>query len=338
MLLTRDAFRETVFARDGFRCVLCGERGRDAHHIIERRLWPDGGYYVDNGATLCGPHHLDAETTRVSPEEIRRAAGITKVVVPPHLYPDHLYDKWGNAILPNGQRMTGELFHDESVQKILREGGMLGQFTDYVKYPRTYHLPWSPGVTDDDRILSDLSGFEGKEVVVTEKMDGENTSLYYNGIHARSLDGRSHPSRDWVKNFWNKHVGWKLPVGWRVCGENLYAKHSIRYDDLESYFLGFSVWDEYNDCLDWDDTLVYLQTLDITPVREIYRGPWDERLIREIEVDTARQEGYVVRTSEKFSYKDFRRHVAKWVRAEHVQTGKHWFYGQSIEPNQMKET
>lgn len=36
-------------------------------------------------------------------------------------------------------------------------------------------------------------------VVITEKMDGENTTLYRDGLHARSLDSRHHPSRNWVK-------------------------------------------------------------------------------------------------------------------------------------------
>jgi 5-methylcytosine-specific restriction endonuclease McrA len=43
-LLTRDEFRNSVFERDRHRCVICGSEGKlDAHHIIERRLWTDGG-------------------------------------------------------------------------------------------------------------------------------------------------------------------------------------------------------------------------------------------------------------------------------------------------------
>ena len=54
-LLSRDDFRELTFQRDGHRCVLCGAPAQDAHHIIERRLFPDGGYYLGNGASVCGP-------------------------------------------------------------------------------------------------------------------------------------------------------------------------------------------------------------------------------------------------------------------------------------------
>ena len=86
---------------------------------MERRLWPDGGYYLDNGASVCGPCHLEAEATTFSCAYIRKEAGITTILLPPHLYGDQEYDKWANPILPNGQRLKGELFHDASVQKIM---------------------------------------------------------------------------------------------------------------------------------------------------------------------------------------------------------------------------
>jgi len=47
-----------------------------------------------------------------------------------------------------------------------------------VKYPRTPHLPWSPGASSDDVRHLNIDHFKNKQVVVTEKMDGENTSLY----------------------------------------------------------------------------------------------------------------------------------------------------------------
>ena len=73
MLLSRDEFRQQVFARDGGRCVICSAPGQDAHHILERRLFDDGGYYLDNGATLCAACHVKAEMTVLSCDAIRAA-------------------------------------------------------------------------------------------------------------------------------------------------------------------------------------------------------------------------------------------------------------------------
>src|SRR5260221_219878 len=152
-LLTRDEFREAVFERDDHKCVVCGKPAIDAHHIMERRLWQDGGYYLENGASLCEEHHLMAESTKLDCEMIREFAGIKPVALPPHLYKDQKYDKWGNPIMFDCSRLRGELFYDESVQKIIAP--YLGIFnTLRVKYPRTYHLPWSPSVTSDDRVLA----------------------------------------------------------------------------------------------------------------------------------------------------------------------------------------
>lgn len=327
ILLTRDDFREAVFQRDGHACVLCGDPAQDAHHIMERRLFPDGGYYLDNGASVCGPCHIACEETRIDVETVREKAGIARVMLPPHLYPDQPYDKWGNPVYVNGTRGIGELFHDPSVQKVLRQGGVLDLFRPYVKYPRTWHLPWSPGATDDDRVLTDLTGFEGREVVVTEKMDGENCNIYADGtVHARSIDGRPRPDQAWVRNF-GAGIAFELPVGWRACGENLYAEHSIRYDHLPSYFLGFSIWNERNDALSWDETLEWFALLGIVPVPVLWRGTFDEKTIRGLYnegTDYGVSEGYVVRPADGFSFRDFPRLVAKYVRRDHVRTTQHW--------------
>ena len=211
--------------------------------------------------------------------------------------------------------------------------------TNRVKYPRTHHLPWSQGKTEDDRVMEDLSRFIGQRVIVTRKMDGENTSIYGDGLHARSIDGRSHASRDWVKNFWSTIAG-DIPQDWRVCGENLYAKHSIAYDDLPSYFMGFSIWNERNECLDWDTTLEYFDMLGITPVPVLYDGIWDEKAIRGLYDDRRdynMHEGYVVRTASGFAYGDFKRCVAKFVRANHVAPETHHWFAQQIVPNKLKE-
>lgn len=336
-LLTRNQFRDLVFQRDKHKCVFCDKEAVDAHHIIERRLWVDGGYYLDNGASVCEEHHLACERTDYSVEEVREACGIVNVIFPDHFYPDMSYDKWGNIVLPNGQRLKGELFFDESIQKII--SNHLHLFSNYIKYQRTHHVPWSEGVHDDDRVIKSMESFIGQRVIVTEKADGENTNMYKDHIHARSIDSGNHPSRNWVKNF-HASIAQDIPEGWRICGENMYAQHSIAYDDLDSYFLGFSIWNEKNIILSWDETKEYFSLFGITPVPVLYDGIYDENKIKGLydsKKDWESCEGYVIRVADGFSYGDFRNKVAKFVRKNHVQTTKHWMHGQPIVKNILKK-
>ena len=334
-LLTRTEFREGCLERDNHRCVICHANvDLSVHHIIERRLFSDGGYYMDNGATLCEEHHIDAETTLISCDQIRNAVGINKVVLPEDYYADHIYTKWGDVVLPNGQRMKGPLFYDDSVQKILKEFSHL--YTDYVKYPRSYHLPWSQGKTKDDKTLKDCSHFQDKRVIVTEKMDGENCTIYKDYVHARSIDGRDHWSRSWVKNLQSK-IGYEIPDGWRFCGENLYAKHSIKYNDLNSYFLLFSIWDERNNCLSWDETVEYANILDLDTVPVLYDGVFDEDKIKSLWSESVREsmEGYVIRLAEGYPYINFNKSLAKFVRSNHVDSANHHWMFTASEKNEL---
>jgi hypothetical protein len=335
-LLTRDQFRESVFKRDNHQCVVCKLPAKDAHHIIERRLWTNGGYFIENGASLCEECHLKAESTEISCETLRELIGITSFPVPDHLYRDQNYDKWGNPILPNGMRLKGELFNDASVQSIIAP--MLHVFTNRVKYPRTYHLPWSPGLTKDDRVMESLNGLiSAPEVVVTVKMDGENTTMYNDYLHARSIEYDPHPSRSWIKALHGR-IAHDIPAGWRVCGENLYAKHSIHYQNLEDYFQVFSIWNEHNVCLSCKYTNDWAELLGLKVVPVIYQGVFDEKLIKSLytkDHNGDECEGYVVRTTDSFHYREFRFVAGKYVRANHVQTHNFW-RNQMVVPNKVK--
>lgn len=209
-------------------------------------------------------------------------------------------------------------------------------FISHIKYPKTYHLPWSESISKDDRVLKDLSSFKDKEIVVSIKMDGENTSLYTDKTHARSIDSQNHPSRNWVKSFWSQFSG-DIPIGWRICGENLFAKHSIKYKNLDSYFYGFSIWD-HSTCLFWSETKEYFKLLGITPVPVIYEGIFNEKKLKEIasSLNLEENEGYVIRTRDSFDYKNFKFNVAKFVRKEHVLTHRHWMRNR-IEKNELKK-
>ena len=198
------------------------------------------------------------------------------------------------------------------------------------RFPRTYHLPWSLGQGDDDKVLPNINHFLGKQVIVTEKMDGENTSMTRDYIHARSPNQMAyHESRTWVKAF-HGSIRWQLPPGLIVCGENVFAKHSIHYDNLESYFLVFAIFDN-GICLRWKETLEVCVDYNLNPVPTLYQGTFDESLIRTLPLDFDRQEGYVVKIDDWFPRERWTQMTGKFVREHHVQTDSHWKYQPVVE-------
>jgi len=236
--------------------------------------------------------------------------------------------------------------------------------SELYKYPRTLHLPFTQHSTTDDKIMSEadmLRIFSGKEVVVTEKLDGENTNLYPDWMHARSLDGRDHPTRHWVKGLWGS-IKKDIPTGWRISGENVFAEHSIHYRNLESYFYVFGVWNEANVCLSWDDTVAICDALGLKTVPVLWRGIWsasdvraqysgkstfrgsyDSETFRRTGQEVEAQEGYVVRLAEPLPFpvgEDNERlcleGVGKFVRKGHVTTADHWLDQVPVK-NELKE-
>lgn len=203
------------------------------------------------------------------------------------------------------------------------------------KYPRTYHLPYSPTMTDDDKRLENDSHFyDMNEVVVTIKMDGENCTVYNDGtLHARSIDGHGYP---WQSKVAGLIQNWcySIPDGWRVCGENLQAVHSIPYTFMsyDELFQCFGIYNDRNECVSWDDTMKFCIDNGIEHVHEIYRGKYDKEKIMEafnvfcsrMEAMDQEVEGFVVRNSDAFKYDDFSKNVGKYVRKNHVKTDEHW--------------
>lgn len=224
-----------------------------------------------------------------------------------------------------------------------------------IKCPRTFHLPNSQSNSSDDVWLKDTSCFEGKEVIISEKLDGEATTLYPDGyMHARSRDYSPHPSRNWIKNL-QAQLQIDIPENWRVCGENVYAFHSILYTDLPTYFFVYGIYDENNICISWHEVEGYCEMMGLQTVPVLYQGLWEDRpewvgkgtfptygATTESHFsfpDTfapCEAEGYVVRLADGFPYEDFRFCCAKWVRKNHVQTDVYWL-SRPVFPNLLAE-
>lgn len=201
------------------------------------------------------------------------------------------------------------------------------------KYPRTPHLPWSKGHTPDDIVLNTFDHLAGlSEIVVTEKLDGENTTMHRDYIHARSPDSGFHPSRSWV-TMHHAAIRYNIPENMKICGENMFARHSIAYDALESYFYVFAVIDG-DRVLPWDDTVEIAELLELPVVPLLYRGSWSIERIQECWTGISRcggeQEGYVIRNAAGFALEEFQNNTAKYVRPGHVTSEQHWTKGPVI--------
>lgn len=129
-LLTREEFREQVLARSHGKCVFCSSPAIDAHHILDRKLFEDGGYYLNNGAAVCEEHHWQCETTEIPIIQVYRAAGIQQPVFPAGFEAGPLaYDKWGNKFVEPGgielYREGGPLKNDDGCRNALKRANLL---------------------------------------------------------------------------------------------------------------------------------------------------------------------------------------------------------------------
>jgi hypothetical protein len=198
------------------------------------------------------------------------------------------------------------------------------------KFPRIAHCPWSENVSTDDKIHPDMSFFEGREVVATIKMDGENTNIARDYIHARSLEYPRHESRTWMKNFWSS-IKHRIPENFIISGENMFAKHSLHYTHLKTFFYVFTIQNYKNGFKSWEETLYWCYLLNLTTVPSFYIGPYNRDKIQ-VAFDNYCQlsedpvEGYVIRVSEEISNDDIDKFKSfcKWVRGDHVTTNDHW--------------
>ncbi|MBB3752636.1 hypothetical protein FHT44_005148 [Mycolicibacterium sp. BK634] len=206
-----------------------------------------------------------------------------------------------------------------------------------VKYPRTPHLPSSPGATDDDKRMSTQTAKNlfREQVVMTEKMDGGNVTLARDYFHARSTSDLTPRWEQHAKSEWAK-VAHEIPEGWRVSAESLWAQRSVPYDNLPAYLMVIGIWDDWNNLLTWSQTEEWAALLGLPTVPVLGQGWTDERTALSIWVDKRdpeTSEGFVVRSIHNIPYDKFGERVGKWVRPDHVRTAASWRHSNNFPTN-----
>lgn len=336
--MSRAAFRKECVERDGGECLvpLCDEHVTadpegpgEVHHIIERKLWENGGYFPDNGACVCNEHHRMAEQNIIPPQAFYRWANIESPIYPDGLNED--CDKWGEPLdTPPWQ-----------------------EHRKYIKYPSTRHLPWSHERDDDDTAHEQVDCFLGYPLVATIKMDGANAQLVKdseNPVRARNGRHADKQHFDMCKQmYWDNNLYEDIPQHLQIFGEWLYAKHSIHYgcdckepcDDigpaLRDYFQVFGMFDtRYNLFLGWQETRIIANRLGLTmvpPAPPVYQfGEYDNRQeFWDLAYDLSEKvvedghEGIVIRSRAPFHYGQIEQRLGKYVRPNHVEDGAtHW--------------
>ena len=211
------------------------------------------------------------------------------------------------------------------------------------KYGRTFHYPFSPGTTSDDRINTDY--WQDicflQALVHTEKLDGENNCLNRHGVFARSHAAPA--TSPWTRHLREKWASLKNDLGdYEIFGENLYAIHSIQYPLIEEHYYVFGVR-ELDKWLSWEETVFIASIFDLptVPVLEKVSAITDQLLFEKNVLELVKHEsvfqsldmqtniacsmeGVVSRNMYEYEVDDFAENVFKYVRIGHVKTDEHW--------------
>jgi len=212
------------------------------------------------------------------------------------------------------------------------------------KYGRTYHYPFSPGTTSDDRInhtyWEDIQRID--TLLHTEKLDGENNCLNQFGVFARShVAPTTSPWTYQIRQRWELIKDDLSDI--ELFGENLYAVHSIEYKRIEEYYFIFAVR-----CLDkwlsWEEVKFYAEMfgfatvpeLSVDQVKNLSPTLLEKHIINWAQEDSiygslnpftgedCTREGIVSRNIDEYPVNEFAHNVFKYVRKGHVKTDEHW--------------
>jgi len=193
--------------------------------------------------------------------------------------------------------------------------------------------------------MRDISSLLNVPVVITEKMDGSNTCLMRQECFARSH--AASPAHISFSMFKALHANIKrcIPTGVQFFGEWLYAKHSIIYENLPSYFMLFGVRDlDHSKWLSWEAVEQLSDVIGVNLVPTIARNKTfkTEKELKKfinkyqkLPGEFGQREGFVIRHMTEFDNSTFQQCVAKWVRAGHNQIDEHWMR-KEVEKNGLR--
>ncbi len=222
---------------------------------------------------------------------------------------------------------------------------------DFFKFPSTHHLATLGGLDiRGDKVLSELERDEFllHELVIEEKVDGANLGISFDSegnIQAQNRGTYLHLPES---GQWKKIGDWlasrtdelfeHLSDNFILFGEWCYAQHSIFYDRLPDWFLGFDIYDkQFGRFLSSERRDALLREMRIAQVPVVARGrftyPEIPKLLSTSKFSDQPAEGLYLR----FDQGNWLAQRAKLVRPAFIQSvERHWSRA-AIRPNQLRE-
>lgn len=211
--------------------------------------------------------------------------------------------------------------------------------SDFFRFPHTPHLVWlAQGSPRDDKILlpDEAKSLLSQNVVAEEKLDGANLGISVDkGIQVQNrgqflippFGGQFSRLPSWLAHHEEAFIK-HLPKHLILFGEWCAAKHSLDYDKLPDWFLGFDVYDRTTGKF-WSTKRrnELLEQLELAAVPKVFQGHSDLQELKNmvLQYPSAYRpnslEGVVIRKEND----DWLESRAKLVHPEFTQAiGEHW--------------
>lgn len=220
---------------------------------------------------------------------------------------------------------------------------------DFFKFPSTPHLVTLPGIdVGSDKVLSESerAEFLQHDLVVEEKVDGANLGISFDSDGNIRVQNRGAYLYLPGSGQWKKLWEWLAPRidtlfehltdRFLLFGEWCYAQHSIFYDQLPDWFLGFDIYDKQTGRF-WSasrrDKLV--KELNLAQVPILAQGRFTlkelEGLLSKSKLGSQPAEGLYLRVEQE----DWLTQRAKLVHPAFIQSvDRHWSHS-AIRPNRL---
>lgn len=220
---------------------------------------------------------------------------------------------------------------------------------EFFKFPTTPHLATQPGIDiRGDKILteSERGEFLQHEIIVEEKVDGANLGISFDSegrLRAQNRgsylllpgSGQWKKLDEWIKLRMDLFSEY-LSERYILFGEWCYAQHSIFYDRLPDWFLGFDIYDrQLHRFLASAHRDIFLEKINAAKVPVLARGhftyPELEKLLSKSKLADQPAEGLYLRIdSGEWLWKR-----AKLVRPAFVQSMQQHWSRSTLKPNRL---